>query len=68
MPRPDGKLRAVLFAYACHNTTLGGDVYKINGDYAGFAEVELEKALPGATAMFMQLCGADQNPDPARQG
>ena len=61
---PDGKLRAVLFAYACHNTTLGGDVYKINGDYAGFAEIELEKALPGATAMFMILCGADQNPQP----
>jgi len=61
---PDGKLRAVLFAYACHNTTLGGDLYKINGDYAGFAEIELERALPGTTAMFMILCGADQNPAP----
>jgi neutral ceramidase len=61
---PDGKLRAVLFAYACHNTTLGGDFYKINGDYAGFAECELEKALPGTTAMFAILCGADQNPQP----
>jgi len=61
---PDGKLRAVLFAYACHNTTLGGDIYKINGDYAGFAEIELEKALPGTTAMFAILCGADQNPHP----
>ncbi len=61
---PDGKLRAVLFAYACHNTTLGGDFYKINGDYAGFAEIELEKALPGTTAMFAILCGGDQNPQP----
>jgi len=61
---PDGKLRAVLFGYACHNTTLGGDVYQVNGDYAGFAQIELEKALPGATAMFMELCGADQNPSP----
>jgi hypothetical protein len=61
---PDGKLRAVLFAYACHNTTLGGDVYQINGDYAGFAQAEIEKALPGATAMFMIQCGADQNPSP----
>jgi hypothetical protein len=60
----DHKLRAVWFGYACHNTTLGGDFYKINGDYAGFAEVELEKALPGTTAMYMQLCGADQNPAP----
>ncbi|MHB1035854.1 MAG: neutral/alkaline non-lysosomal ceramidase N-terminal domain-containing protein [Pirellulales bacterium] len=61
---PDGKLRAVLFGYACHNTTLGGDFYKINGDYAGFAEADLEKSHPGTTAMFMILCGADQNPNP----
>ncbi len=61
---PDGKLRAVLFGYACHNTTLGGNLYRINGDYAGFAQIELEKALPGASAMFVILCGADQNPNP----
>jgi len=61
---PDGKLRAVLCGYACHNTTLGGDFYQINGDYAGFAQLELEKAQPGATAMFVILCGADQNPSP----
>jgi hypothetical protein len=61
---PDGKLRTVLFAYACHNTTLGGDNYRISGDYAGFAEAELEKALPGTTAMFAILCAGDQNPNP----
>lgn len=61
---PDGKLRAVLFGYACHNTTLTGEFYKISGDYAGFAQLALEKANPGATAMFMMLCGADQNPNP----
>ncbi|MEK7409490.1 MAG: neutral/alkaline non-lysosomal ceramidase N-terminal domain-containing protein, partial [Acidobacteriota bacterium] len=61
---PDGTLRAILFGYACHCTTLGGDFYKINGDYAGFAQAELEKAHSGATALFMQLCGGDQNPQP----
>ncbi|MBV6433778.1 MAG: hypothetical protein IANPNBLG_03997 [Bryobacteraceae bacterium] len=61
---PDGKLRAVLFAYACHNTTLGGDRYLINGDYAGFAQSDLEESNPGAVALFMLLCGADQNPAP----
>jgi neutral ceramidase len=61
---PDGKPRAVLFGYACHNTTLGGDCYQLHGDYAGFAQIELEKALPGTTAMFLMLCGADQNPGP----
>lgn len=61
---PNGKLRAILFGYACHCTTLGGDFYRFNGDYAGFAQIELEKAHPGATAMFLALCGADQNPAP----
>jgi hypothetical protein len=61
---PDGKLRAVLFGYACHNTTLTGEFYQISGDYAGFAQYELEKAHPGATALFLMLCGADQNPQP----
>ena len=61
---PDGTLRAVLFAYACHNTTLTGDFYKLSGDYAGFAEIEVERAHPGATALFMMLCGGDQNPYP----
>ena len=43
----DGKLRAVLFAYACHNTTLPGDFYQVSGDYAGFAEAEVEVRQPG---------------------
>ena len=60
----DGSLKAVLFAYACHNTTLTGQFYQLSGDYAGFAQIELEKAHPGATALFMMLCGADQNPNP----
>ncbi|MBI2679551.1 MAG: neutral/alkaline non-lysosomal ceramidase N-terminal domain-containing protein [Candidatus Solibacter usitatus] len=61
---PNGKLRAILFGYACHNTTLTGSFYKISGDYAGFAQINLEKAHPETTAMYMALCGADQNPNP----
>ena len=61
---PDGHLRAVLFAYACHNTTLNGDFYEVSGDYAGFAEARLEADYPGATALFIALCGGDQNPNP----
>jgi len=34
------------------------------GDYAGFAQIAIEQANPGATALFMMLCGADQNPNP----
>jgi len=61
---PDGRVRAVLAGYACHNTTLTGEFYQITGDYAGYAQAELEKAYPGATALFLQLCGGDQNPNP----
>ena len=59
---PDGKLRAVLFGYACHNTTLSG--YEFCGDYAGFAQEYIEQAHPGVTAMFIAGCGGDQNPYP----
>jgi hypothetical protein len=61
---PNGQLRAVLFGYGCHNTTLGGNFYQINGDYAGHAQAAFEQTHPGVTALFMQLCGGDQNPNP----
>lgn len=61
---PDGKLRAVLFGYACHNTTLTATVQELSGDYAGFATADLEAKHPGAAALFLMLCGADQNPSP----
>jgi len=60
----DGKPFAVLFGYTCHNTTLTGEHYKYSGDYAGYAQAELESSMPGTTALFVILCGADQNPNP----
>jgi hypothetical protein len=60
----DGRLRGVLFGYACHNTTLGGDFYQVDGDYAGAAQRAFEAAHPGAMALFLMLCGGDQNPSP----
>lgn len=57
-------LRGVVFGYACHNTTLTGEFYQLSGDYAGFAQAEIEKAHPGAIAMFVMGCGADINPNP----
>jgi hypothetical protein len=61
---PQGKLRAVLFGYACHNTTLPADFVQISGDYAGYAQSEVEAANPGATALFLLLCAGDANPTP----
>ena len=60
----DGKLRAVLFGYACHNTTLG--IQQFNGDYAGFAQLSVERRHPGVTALFLMGAGGDQNPYPRR--
>ncbi|QDU52836.1 neutral/alkaline non-lysosomal ceramidase N-terminal domain-containing protein [Gimesia panareensis] len=59
---PQGNLKAVMFGYACHNTTMG--FRKWLGDYAGFAQEYFEKDHPGVTALFMMGCGGDQNPYP----
>ena len=61
---PDKKLRAVVFGYACHNTTLGFQFW--NGDYAGYAQEYFEAEHPGVSALFVTGCGADQNPYPRR--
>lgn len=63
--RPDGKLDAILFGYACHPTTLNFMTWC--GDYPGFAQLELEQRHSGATAMFVNTCGGDQNPLPRRK-
>jgi hypothetical protein len=59
---PDDAVRAILFGYACHNTTL--QFYQWCGDYAGYAQEALEVAHPGAIALFVQGCAGDQNPYP----
>lgn len=58
----DDALQAVLFGYACHNTTIG--FYQFCGDYAGFAQQYIEEKHPGTTALFLMGCGGDQNPYP----
>jgi hypothetical protein len=55
---------AIVFTYACHNTTLGGDEYRFHGDYAGYAQDYLERRNPTAVAMYIAGCGGDANPSP----
>ncbi|MBU6300313.1 MAG: hypothetical protein KGS60_02065 [Verrucomicrobia bacterium] len=64
--RSGDKLRAVVFGYSCHTTALGG--LSVNGDYAGFAQLELEERYPEAVALFVQNCGGDANPLPRIRG
>ena len=63
-PASGDAVRALVFGYACHATTLS--FYQWSADWPGFAQIELERAFPGATALFVAGCGADQNPLPRR--
>ena len=58
------ELLAVVFGYACHNTTLPDSFVRYHGDYAGEAQASLERRHPGTTALFVAGCGADANPRP----
>jgi hypothetical protein len=60
----DEKPLATVFTYACHCTTLGGDIYQYHADWSGIACDEIEKATGGAPALFATGCGGDLNPSP----
>ncbi len=57
----DGAVRALWFSYACHCVTLSNN--RISGDWAGSAQLELERRHPGVVTLASVGCGADQNPD-----
>lgn len=61
---PDGTLRAVLVNYACHGTTLDGNINEIHGDWIGESQRLIEANHPGVIAMVSIGCGADANPQP----
>lgn len=59
-----GRVLTVVANYACHCTTLGHQVNRSHGDWAGFAQEFIEADHPGAQAMITIGCGADTNPSP----
>jgi neutral ceramidase len=59
-----GEVRAIVFGYACHATTLGGDFNRVHGDWPGAAMKYLETVYSGAIAFFLTGCGGDANPQP----
>jgi neutral ceramidase len=62
---PSGRRVAIIFGYACHNTTIPPDDYRYCGDWAGFTKERLEAANDGAVALFIPGAGADQDPEPS---
>lgn len=60
----NGKVKAVFVSYACHGTTLGGNVNQIHGDWMGEAARMIQEEYPGSVALVALGCGADANPEP----
>jgi len=57
----DGELRATLFNYACHPTTLAWANRQLSPDYIGAARAVLEDAF-GAPALFLQGASGELAP------
>jgi hypothetical protein len=62
----NGAVRAILFGYACHGTSIrnGDDWYVVSGEYMAYARQQLEAHEPGAVAMYLTGMGADADPAP----
>lgn len=62
----NGAVRALVFGYACHGTSVrgGDDWYVVSGEYMAYARQHLEAVQPGAVAMFLTGMGADSDPAP----
>lgn len=60
----NGERLGIVFGTACHNTTLTGKNRQIDGDFAGHAQLEIERRFPGVQAMFVIGCAGDANPFP----
>ena len=62
----NGAVRAILFGYACHGTSVrnGDDWYVVSGEYMAYTRQHLEAHQPGAVAMFLTGMGADSDPAP----
>lgn len=59
---PGNQVRAVVFSYACHPTTLEAGCMDIAPDYVGFARDWIAAAYTNATPVFLQGCGGDVKP------
>jgi hypothetical protein len=60
-----GHRKAIVFGYACHNTTIPPGDLRYCGDWAGFAKTRLEQSFPDAVAIFIPGAAADQDPEPS---
>jgi hypothetical protein len=60
-----GDIRALMFGFGCHPSSLLPQNRLFHGDYAGVAARTLEDRHRGAVALFVQGAGGDVKPFPA---
>ena len=62
----NGAIRAIVFGYACHGTSVrgGDDWYVVSGEYMAYARQHLEALYPGTMAIYLTGMGADSDPSP----
>ena len=64
----EGKPDVVLFSTPMHGTTLGQWNLSLSAEWMGLAVQRLEAEPGGARFVFLQGCGADQNPYTSNEG
>ncbi len=64
----DQNVKGILYNYGCHTTAMGSTNYLFSGDFAGKTSDWLEKAYPGAIAIFLQGCAGEIKPMKSADG
>jgi len=60
--RPDGKISGLWVNYAAHGTCLPPQNMRVSGDWMGYLQRYLERALPGCVALYSNGAEGDQAP------
>ncbi len=63
-----GKLAGLLHHFGCHAVVGSEQTFDVHGDFVGLASQQVERAFPGATAIFLPGAMGDINPPICHRG